>query len=62
MLAPSGKKPGAGGPRARVSALGTVLPAPPTSLGACVETSDAGNWLFLSGMLPVVHRKGQKMD
>jgi hypothetical protein len=46
MLAPSGKKPVAGGPCARVSALGTVLPAPPTSLGACVETSDAGNWLF----------------
>jgi len=37
--------------------LGIVLPAPPTPLGAYVESSDAGNLLFLSGTLPVVNRK-----
>jgi len=34
-----------------------VLPAPPTPLGAYVETSDTGNLLFLSGVLPVVNGK-----
>ncbi len=34
-----------------------MLPAPPTPLGAYVESSGAGNLLFLSGMLPVVDRK-----
>jgi enamine deaminase RidA (YjgF/YER057c/UK114 family) len=34
-----------------------VLPAPPTPLGAYVESSDAGDLLFLSGILPVVNRK-----
>src|SRR6185369_17174300 len=46
-----------GGPSSRLSDLGIVLPAPPTPLGAYVESSDAGNLLFLSGMLPVVDRK-----
>ena len=41
----------------RLSELGIVLPAPPTPLGAYVETSDTGNLLFLSGTLPVVNRK-----
>jgi len=41
----------------RLSELGIVLPAPPTPLGAYVESSDTGNLLFLSGMLPVVNRK-----
>src|SRR5256886_15981245 len=41
----------------RLSDLGIVLPAPPTPLGAYVESSDAGNLLFLSGMLPVVNQK-----
>ena len=41
----------------RLSALGIVLPAPPTPLGAYVESSDTGNLLFLSGTLPVVNRK-----
>jgi hypothetical protein len=41
MPAPSGNKPGAGGPSSRVSELGIVLPAPPTPLGAWVESSDA---------------------
>jgi enamine deaminase RidA (YjgF/YER057c/UK114 family) len=40
-----------------LASLGLVLPAPPTPLGAYVESSDAGNLLFLSGMLPVVDRK-----
>src|SRR6266481_5512106 len=41
----------------RLSELGIVLPAPPTPLGAYVESSDAGNLLFLSGTLPVVNGK-----
>lgn len=57
MLAPSGNKPAAGGLCLRLSELGIVLPAAPTPLGAYVESSDAGNLLFLSGILPVVNRK-----
>jgi enamine deaminase RidA (YjgF/YER057c/UK114 family) len=45
------------GPALRLSELGITLPAPPTPLGAYVESSDAGNLLFLSGTLPVVDRK-----
>ncbi len=56
MRAPSGSKPAAT-PGSRIRELGLVLPAPPTPLGAYVESSDAGNLLFLSGMLPVVNRK-----
>ena len=41
----------------RLDKLGIVLPAPPTPLGAYIESSDAGDLLFLSGMLPVVNRK-----
>ncbi len=48
---------GSASPSSRVSELALVLPAPPTPLGAYVEASDAGNLLFLSGMLPVVDRK-----
>ena len=44
-------------PSSRVRELGLVLPAPPTPLGAYVESSDAGNLLFLSGILPVVNGK-----
>ena len=53
----SGNKPVAGGPSSLLGELGIVLPAPPTPLGAYVESSDAGNLLFLSGTLPVVNRK-----
>src|SRR5258707_15501805 len=53
----SGNKAVAGGPSSRLGDLGIVLPAPPTPLGAYVESSDAGNLLFLSGTLPVVNRK-----
>ena len=57
MQAPSGNKPSRSSLTSRLSELGIVLPAPPTPLGAYVEASDAGNLLFLSGMLPVVDRK-----
>ena len=57
MQAPSGNKSFAGGPSSRLGQLGIVLPAPPTPLGAYVESSDTGNLLFLSGTLPVVNRK-----
>ena len=54
MLAPNGNKCG---PSSRLNELGIALPAPPTPLGAYVESSDVGNLLFLSGMLPMVNRK-----
>jgi len=57
MPAPSGNQAVAVGPNSRLSELGIALPAPPTPLGAYVESSDAGNLLFLSGTLPVVNRK-----
>src|SRR5260221_2889887 len=57
MPAPSGNNPVVHTPSSRISELGIVLPAPPTPLGAYVESSDAGDLLFLSGMLPVVNRK-----
>ena len=57
MPAPSGNKHVASGPSTRLSELGIVLPGPPTPLGAYVESSDAGNLLFLSGTLPVVNGK-----
>ena len=41
----------------RLAELAISLPAPPTPLGAYVESSDAGNLLFLSGTLPVVDRR-----
>lgn len=52
MPAPSGDTV-----NSRLSKLGIALPAPPTPLGAYVETADTGNLLFLSGILPVVNRK-----
>jgi len=54
---PTGKKTPTGGLSSRLDKLGIVLPAPPMPLGAYVESSDAGDLLFLSGMLPVVNRK-----
>jgi len=44
-------------PSSRVCELGLVLPTPPTPLGAYVESSDVGNLLFLSGILPIVNGK-----
>jgi enamine deaminase RidA (YjgF/YER057c/UK114 family) len=57
MLAPSGNKTLTGNLSSRLDKLGIVLPTPPTPLGAYVESSDAGDLLFLSGMLPVANRK-----
>ena len=45
-----------GSAAARLRELGIVLPPPPTPLGAYVESSAAGNLLFLSGILPVANR------
>jgi enamine deaminase RidA (YjgF/YER057c/UK114 family) len=41
----------------RVGGLSAATLARPVPFEACVETSDARNLLFLSGMLPVVNRK-----
>jgi enamine deaminase RidA (YjgF/YER057c/UK114 family) len=57
MQAPSGNNIVNGNLGSRLSELGIALPAPPTPLGAYVESSDTGNLLFLSGTLPVVNRK-----
>src|SRR6476661_3582896 len=57
MPAPGGNKHVASGPSTRLSELGIVLPRSPIPLGAYVESSAAGNLLFLSGTLPVVNRK-----
>jgi enamine deaminase RidA (YjgF/YER057c/UK114 family) len=57
MPAPSGNKTIAGSPGLRLRELEITLPAPPKPLGSYVESSDAGNLLFLSGTLPVVNRK-----
>ena len=56
MQAPSGNQP-ITSPSSRVRELGLVLPTPPGPLGAYVESSDAGNLLFLSGILPVANGK-----
>jgi len=57
MPAPDGKTSGRGRFASRLGELGVALPAPPTPLGAYVESSDAGALLFLSGTLPVVNGK-----
>ena len=57
MLAPSGNRSVVRDLSSRLDELGITLPAPPTPLGSYVESSDAGNLLFLSGMLPVVNGK-----
>src|SRR5215467_4902759 len=57
MLAPSGNTAVADTPSARLGGLGILLPGPPTPLGAYVESSESGNFLFLSGTLPVVKGK-----
>lgn len=41
----------------RLAKLGIALPTPPTPLGAYVESTDTGNLLFLSGILPIVDGK-----
>src|SRR5260370_3503272 len=54
MQARSGNPQVTGCRSSRVRELGLVLPTPPTPLGAYVESSDVGNLLFLTGMLPFV--------
>jgi enamine deaminase RidA (YjgF/YER057c/UK114 family) len=41
----------------RLTELGIELPSPPTPIGAYVESVQAGNLLYLSGVLPVVARR-----
>ena len=53
----SRKVPLLGGAEGRLRDLGIELPAAPTPFGTYVETVQAGNLLFLSGMLPVVDHK-----
>ena len=53
----SGNKSRKGDLSSRLSELGIVLPAPPTPLGNYVESSDTGNLLFLSGILPIADGK-----
>src|SRR5438445_5218022 len=57
MQTPTGNKTLTGGLSFGLDKLGIVLPAPPTPLGAYIESSDTGDLLFLSGMLPVVNRR-----
>jgi len=57
MQSPTLNKTLTGNLSSRLDKLGIVLPDPPSPLGAYVESSDAGDLLFLSGMLPVVNRK-----
>jgi len=57
MQAPSGNRSVARSTSARISELGLVLPTAPTPLGNYVESSDAGNLLFLTGILPIADGK-----
>jgi len=55
VVAGSGSQPG--GAERRLQDLGIQLPAAPTAFCSYVEALQAGNLLFLSGMLPVVDHK-----
>jgi len=57
MQVPSDNQRITGRPSSRIRELGLVLPSPPTPLGTYVESSDVGNLLFLSGMLPLANGK-----
>jgi enamine deaminase RidA (YjgF/YER057c/UK114 family) len=57
MLALSGDKVLKGGLTSRLRELGITLPSPPKPLGAYVESSQFGNLLFLTGMLPLANGK-----
>ena len=56
MPVPNGDMPVGRSVTSRIGKMALVLPAPPTPLGAYVESSEVGNLLFLSGLLPVVNR------
>jgi enamine deaminase RidA (YjgF/YER057c/UK114 family) len=53
-----GKAPAAGAEQ-RLEDLGITLPPAPTPYGNYVEAVKIGNLLYLSGMLPVIHRQPQ---
>lgn len=55
MQAQNGNKSSGTSVNSRLAELGITLPAPPSPLGSYVESSDSGNLLFPSGMLPVVN-------
>ena len=57
MPAQNGNKVTASDPSSRFSELRIVQSAPPTPLGAYVESSDTGSSLFLSGALLIVNGK-----
>lgn len=57
MVSAIGSQPG--GAERRLQDLGIQLPAAPTPFGNYVEAVQAGNLLFLSGMLPVVDHKAK---
>jgi enamine deaminase RidA (YjgF/YER057c/UK114 family) len=50
---------GSAGAEQRLQELGVVLPAPPEPFGAYVEAVQAGDLLFLSGMLPTEGRQAK---
>ena len=50
----SARAPRPDGPESRLNGLGIQLPAPPTPFGTYVEAVQTGNFLFLTGMLPVI--------
>ena len=67
MVSPGGSQPSSA--ERQLQDLGIVLPAAPHPLGAYVEAVQSGNFLFLSGMLPVkggrlqyVGRLGRELD
>ena len=55
MVSASGSQPNSA--ELRLQNLGIQLPAAPTPFGNYVEATQAGNLLFLSGMLPVVDHR-----
>lgn len=51
------ENPGTPSAELRLNELGITLPAPPQPFGTYVEAVQAGNLLFLTGMLPTEGRK-----
>src|SRR5690348_15420739 len=50
---------GAGDAEQRITDIGIELPSPPTPFGAYAEAVRSGNFLFLSGTLPVLNGRPQ---
>jgi len=55
MVSPKGPQPASA--ERRLAELRIELPSPPTPIGAYVESVQAGNLLYLSGVLPVIAHK-----